>query len=110
MANGNAHINIIFIIMIKVSEWYVASQTQIAREGQLIRAVAFLKPFARAQENALLRTWVSCLELQEKESEAYWALVSPCGPLRNKKDFMGRNRCVLDETTPANVFHIVRLA
>lgn len=56
MANGNAHINIIFIIMIKVSEWYVASQTQIAGKGQLIRAVVFLKPFALAQENALLET------------------------------------------------------
>lgn len=72
MVNGKAHvifimmiiINVIFIMMIncyffmmiKVNEWYVASQTQIAGEGQLIRAVMFLKPFAVAQENALLRT------------------------------------------------------
>lgn len=43
-------------MMIKVNEWYVASPTQTAGEGQLIRAVMFLKPFAVAQENALLRT------------------------------------------------------
>lgn len=48
------HINVIFVMMIKVNEWYVAFQPQ-AGEGQLIRGVVFLKPFAVPQDNVLLR-------------------------------------------------------